>query len=288
MTSPIVSSARGSAVDVGVDPQPVPYDSRLAIEGNGTPFVYVPGMDGTGLLFYRQIPGMSREYRVATYTLRDSATHMSTLVEDLAGVVREVSSEGRPAVVFGESFGGALSMSFALARPEMVERLIVLNTFPYFRPQFRLKLAITWIRTFPWEAMALVRRVTANRLHSRYTHRDEIRRFLDLTAATTREGYLNRLRILQEYDLRDRLQEIGVPTLLLAADRDHLVPSVEQATLMAGRIPNATMQVLSGHGHGCLLAPNLELADLLAEWEDGQEGAPPGGLGLQQKRPEAS
>lgn len=268
MGSPHLSSA-SSAVEAAEPSQTaVGYDARLSIEGEGPPFVYVPGMDGTGLLFYRQIPELARRYRVATYALRDSAVHMRTLVDDLALIVQEIS-DGRPAVVFGESFGGALSLSFALARPDLVDRLVVLNTFPHFRPQLRLRLAIGWIRLSPWKTMSLVRRVTAARLHSRYTHRNEISRFLELTAGTTREGYLNRLRILREYDVRGRLPEICAPTLLLAADRDHLVPSVEQARYMAGKIPTADVRALEGHGHGCLLAPDLSLAQLIADWEGG-------------------
>ena len=266
MSSPYVSRRPSYGLGAAAGTDTVRYDPRIAIEGEGPPFVYVPGMDGTGLLFYRQMPELSREYRVATYTLRGSARHMHTLVEDLASVVAQASPSGQKAVVFGESFGGALAMSFVLARPELVDRLIVLNTFPYFRPQLRLKIAIAWIRTFPWKTMALVRRLTATRMHSRYTHRDEIHRFLELTGGTTKEGYLNRLRILQEYDLRERLREIGVPTLLLAADRDHLIPSVEQASFMAERIPEATLRVLKGHGHGCLLAPNLHFARIVNEW----------------------
>jgi pimeloyl-ACP methyl ester carboxylesterase len=190
---------------------------------------------------------------------------MQELVDDLSQVVQAVSTD-QPAVVFGESFGGALALSFALTRPDLVDRLVVLNTFPHFRPQFRLRLAIGWIRVSPWKTMSLVRRVTAARLHSRYTHRSEIQRFLELTAGTTREGYLNRLRILREYDVRSRLTDIQPSTLLLAAERDHLVPSVEQARYMADRIPDARMISLEGHGHGCLLAPDLSLARLISEW----------------------
>ena len=266
MSAPYVTKRPGGGLGAAAGTEVAHHDPRIVIEGEGPPFVYVPGMDGTGLLFYRQIPELSRKYRVVTYTLRDSATHMHTLVEDLAAVVAQASPSGQRAIVFGESFGGAVSMSFALAHPELVERLIVLNTFPYFRPQLRLKLAIAWIRTFPWKTMALVRRLTASRMHSSYTHRDEIRRFLELTNGTTQEGYLNRLRILQEYDLRERLREIGAPTLLLAADRDHLIPSVEQASLMVETIPEATLRILKGHGHGCLLAPNLHFARILSEW----------------------
>jgi len=57
------------------------YDWRLAVEGSGEPLVLVPGMDGTGQLFYRQVPLLARSYRVATYALRNEASTMATLVD---------------------------------------------------------------------------------------------------------------------------------------------------------------------------------------------------------------
>lgn len=88
-----------------------------------------------------------------------------------------------------------------------------------------------------------------------------------LTRATTRLGYINRLRILTHYDLRQQLKEIRVPTLFLAADEDHLIPSVEQATFMSAQVPGSTMRVLHGHGHGCFLASDLDLDQILKEWD---------------------
>jgi pimeloyl-ACP methyl ester carboxylesterase len=112
-----------------------------------------------------------------------------------------------------------------------------------------------------------VRYATSFFMHSRHTHRDEIKKFLELTARTTRTGYKNRLRILTSYDVRMRLSEIQCPALFLAAEKDHLVPSVAQARLMAERIPSATMRVLSGHGHVCLIAPDVDVSCILAEWQ---------------------
>jgi pimeloyl-ACP methyl ester carboxylesterase len=54
--------------------------------------------------------------------------------------------------------------------------------------------------------------------------------------------------------------------LFLAADRDHLVPAVEQARLMASLAPHATIRVLEGHGHICLIAPDVDLCTILDEW----------------------
>ena len=247
-----------------------PYDDAIQIVGRGPPLVYVPGMDGTGQLFYTQIPALARDYTVATYRLRDDARDMEALVADLTRVAETAAARadgsGRPAVLVAESFGGALAMSFALAHPARVRALVVLNSFPHFRPQLRLQLAVAAIRMMPWGVMRIVRRVTASRLHSRHTHRDEVRRFLALTARTTRRGYLNRLRILRHYDVRDRLAALRVPVLYLAADQDHLIPSVEQARLMAARARDATTLILHGHGHSCFLARSLDLHAILAEW----------------------
>ena len=223
-------------------------------------------MDGTGRLFYRQVPLLAARYRVATYTLRDDAPTMDVLVEDLARVIEAIADGGGPAVVIGESFGGTVALSFALARPDLVRALVVLNSFSCFLPQVRLHLAIAALRLLPWQTMALVRRLTAFRLHSRYTHRAEVRRFLELTRNTRREGYVARLRILRRYDVRARLGALRAPTLILASELDHLIPSVREGRAMAERVPGASLRILAGHGHICLIAPNLDLERLLRDW----------------------
>jgi pimeloyl-ACP methyl ester carboxylesterase len=255
-------------------PNPVPDPARLHVEGSGPPLIYVPGLDGTGMLFYRQARVLSHRFRVITFRLRDGALDMATLVADIAQHLDRAVPDGTPAIVVGESFGGALAMHFALAHPERVRGLVILNSFSRITPVIKLHAAIAGISLMPWKTMQIVRRLTAWRLHSPHTHQDEIQRFLALTAATTREGYLNRLRILTRYDLRDRLGELRVPTLYLAADADHLIPSVAQATYMVSRVPHATMRILQGHGHGCFLAPDMDLNVLLHEWNMGNVAAP--------------
>jgi 3-oxoadipate enol-lactonase len=165
--------------------------------------------------------------------------------------------DGR-AILVGESFGGTVVVGFTLAHPERVSALVVLNSFAHFKPQVRLRAAILGLSMLPWGAMRVVRRLTAFRLHSPHTHRAEIRKFIELTAATTRNGYRNRLRLLRRYDVRSRLHEITRPTLFLAAECDHLIPSVEQAKLMSARVSGAAMRVLEGHGHICLINDDVD------------------------------
>ena len=242
------------------------YDPRVSIEGEGNPLVLVPGLNGTGELFYRQIPSLRQAYRVATYSFRDGAAAMDVLTDDLARVIEQVAPAEHRAIVVGESFGGAVALTLALTHPERVSALVIVNSFPYCDSQVRLRLAIAGLTVMPWKAVGLMRLLLASRLHSRHTDRTEVKRFIALTARATRRGYVNRLKLLRDYDLRHRLHEVGHPTLFLAAEADHLVPAVTQARYMSDRVPASRMRVLEGHGHICLIAPNVDLATILAGW----------------------
>ena len=46
----------------------------------------------------------------------------------------------------------------------------------------------------------------------------------------------------------DRLEKIGVPTLVIHGDKDPLLP-VRNGELIAARIPGAKLQILPGVGH---------------------------------------
>jgi pimeloyl-ACP methyl ester carboxylesterase len=65
--------------------------------------------------------------------------------------------------------------------------------------------------------------------------------------------------------------ELRPPTLFLAAEQDHLVPSVVQAKYMAERVAGSTVRTLSGHGHICLIAPDIDLRRILEEWQGARE-----------------
>ena len=247
------------------------YDPRVSIRGEGRAVVLVPGMNGTGELFYRQVPRLERSYRVATYSLREDAESLDLLAADLSHVVDVVAPIERRAIIVGESFGGAVALTFALSYPERVGALVILNSFPHFAPQIRLRLAIAGLAVLPWGAMPLVRHLTAFRLHSPHTHRAEVKQFIELTAHATRDGYINRLKLLRRYDVRDRLHDIRQPALFLASEHDHLVPAVAQARYMANRVPSSVMRILKGHGHICLIAPDLDLAQILNEWQEASD-----------------
>ena len=241
--------------------------SRPVSSSRRPALILVPGLDGTALLFYRQIPLLADRFDVVAFPLPDEPAHsMDDLVRDLATLIDETSRG--PVVLCGESFGGALSLSFALAHPERVAGLVIVNSFPVIRTRFRLWLAPWLLRLLPWGSMAVMRRLTESRLHSPHARPEDLREFHERAKAIGRRGYLRRLEILRTYDLRERLGEVRTPSLFLAGDCDRLIPSVREARYMAARVPNAEVRVLEGYGHICLINHDLNLLEYIDPWFD--------------------
>ncbi len=130
------------------------------------------------------------------------------------------------------------------------------------------------LRLLPWGAMPIVRRFTEARLHSPHARPEDLREFRERSKQIGKAGYLRRLEILREYDIRGRLGELRPPTLFLAGDRDQLLPAVAEARYMAERVPRGTAEVLEGYGHICMINHDFDLMDYIGPWAERTLRAP--------------
>lgn len=236
------------------------------VEGSGPLLIYIAGMEGSGELFYKQAPALARSYRVVTFRLREHGRFTyDDLTGDVAAIIQETGASR--AIIVGESFGGTIAIQFAIRFPEMVERLIVVNSFPRFRPRWKIKIAATFAPIVPPQFTWLLRR-GANMLGLMVdgVSAEDRQRFFQAVRRVNHEGHARRLRLIAELDIENRLSEIQAPTLFIAGAKDYLIKSVREARLMAARAPNADVKVIDGAGHACLLGNKVILADLLAEW----------------------
>lgn len=243
---------------------------KYRVEGDGPLLVSLPGLDGTGDLFYKQTPSLAARYRVALITLPDDLNSTyNDIADGVAGIIRELGDQR--AVVVGESFGGTVALWFALLHPDLVDRLVIVNSFPRFR-----KRALLWIglmlahhagRGFVW-----MMRSAGNSIGLLLdgVGREDRRRFYDAVRPVKLEGYARRLELIQDLDISARISEIKVPALFIAGGRDLLVRSAREAARMAARMPNAIVRIVPGAGHACLLGDKVCIAELLEEWIRGK------------------
>jgi 3-oxoadipate enol-lactonase len=222
---------------------------------NAHPVVLVNGLLSDTTSWAYQIPVLAQHFRVLTYDCRGQGQSdkpagpysQELHARDLAGLLRVLGI--RKTHLFGISNGGTVAMTLALNYPDYVERLVLVDTFAYADVAMQAKLR-SWLVALetggpimrfdvasPWvwgRDFIADNRAIMEELRSRAES-------AQVAAQTLIEGTL-------EYDIRHRLHQISVPTLVLVGAEDVLTPPW-YSQQVADLIPDTRMFVLPRVGH---------------------------------------
>lgn len=211
------------------------------------PLILLEGMGGDIPGWRRNIPVLATELRVVAYDFRGNGDSdeptgpvtLATFVEDTIALLDSLTIER--AHVYGQSFGGMVGQELALTRPDRVRTLILGCTHAGPRHVLRGK-ASKVPKGEPWRSMYAPGFPDA--------HPDHVAEDLRIGAAQPRhpEGGRRQWEAMQGFDSYDRLPTLRIPTLILHGTEDQAI-SVENARLLADRIPGAELVLLEGAGH---------------------------------------
>ena len=111
--------------------------------------------------------------------------------------------EAGPAVVLAESFGGAIALMLALQRPELVRRLVLVNTFAYYPRRLFIDVAAivgSWLPMRPTHPAT--RGLRGLFFFDRGIPRSDQDHWWNLTADVPMRVYGHRFALLRTLDLR--------------------------------------------------------------------------------------
>ncbi|TAL18242.1 alpha/beta hydrolase [bacterium] len=195
-------------------------------------------------------------------TAFDPLVHLADFVAD------EIKSSGADKVnLCGYSMGGTLALMVALRNPGLVDSLALVCSSPCWGGGRK------WVRGLTLGPLALL---SASFLGfgmraGVYRHlKGEADRNLLLDMLGKADKYFSArlLKSLFAVDLRPRLGEIKVPTLIIGGERDLLAPVSHQRFLHQG-IEGSSLALIPGAGHYyCIQKPD-DFASRLADFERG-------------------
>lgn len=159
----------------------------------------------------------------------------------------------KPAHVVGISMGGTVALQLALDYPDMVRSLVLVNTFAHLRPRslnewvyFLARMVIARLVGPERQADMVARRILPRPEHEEA--RAMLRRHI---LQADKNVYRGMMGALFRFDVRSRLHEIRVPTLVITGSEDNTVaPSIQEE--MARAIPTAKHVVIEGAGHAVI------------------------------------
>lgn len=224
--------------------------------------IYLPGIDGTGRLLHRQAR-LFENYEVHTVSYPQDRLLTYDELADLGARALEASPGYRPGVVLAESFGGAVALTLALNRPELVERLVLINTFAYYPRRYIDLLA--WLGPFfpNKPGHPATRRFRGWFFFAPEIPSAERDEWWNRTGDVPLCAYGARLGLVAKLDLRPRLPTIDIPTLVLASPNDRIVPAPAGCDL-ARRLPRTQLKQIPV-GHAALIHPRVDIASWLAK-----------------------
>jgi pimeloyl-ACP methyl ester carboxylesterase len=231
--------------------------------GEGPLLIYVPGLDGTGQLFFRQIQTLSTHYSVVTFPLRQSLPFdYYDLVQDVIKILDHEKAE--KATIVAESFGGTIALQFALDHPDRIEHLVLVNTFPFFRRRTLLRIGSLLLPLAFTPLLQVGRRLFLKPLLlNEQVDENAVDRLFEFSLTQSKEAYRQRMKLISQFDIRKQLSSISAPVTFVASGRDKLLPSVREARFMSAKIRGSRIVILNKHGHACLLSNTFSLESVL-------------------------
>ncbi len=258
-------------------------DPRLYVEsaGAGAPLVLLHGFAMHGGIFEPLLPALSTRYRVHVVDLPGHGRSAPGGADDLASLAQAVAAAlpdvDEPATLLGWSLGGQVALQMATAHPSRIRRLVLVATSPAFvrRADWPHAMAAETLDRFGGELRADYRLTLLRFLTLQVQGSDDGRR----TLAALRQRFFERdapagpsldsaLRLLKQSDLREALPGIRVPSLVIAGDRDTLVPLAATEAL-ARALPDAAHATIVGAAHAPFLSHPRAFLDVLRSHGDG-------------------
>lgn len=223
--------------------------------GEGEPLLFIHGLGSSGRDWEMQVPFFARDYRVVVFDLRGHGRSdkprgpytMPQFAADTAGLIEALGIA--PTHVVGISLGGMIALQLAVDRPDLVKSLVIVNSGPEFVARtFKERLAV--LQRFLIVRLVGMRKmgeILARRLFPKPEQEPLRAMLVERWAENDPRAYRDAMRAIVGWSVADRLGEIGIPTLVVAADEDYTPISAKEAYV--AKMPRAELAVIRDARH---------------------------------------
>jgi len=205
------------------------------------------------------------------------------MIYDITGLLDYLNLD--KAHIIGVSLGGMIVQNFIIKYPELVNKVVLINTFPGFPNQQGIEMykknlinvyndklkdpeksffdhAYGYTRKF----RKILRADLKKKHYGLWSAEDVIKNStIDIF---TPQDILNSANAIAGHEVRDRLHEVKNKTLILCADKDRISPVLVNRQIHE-LLPNSEFKIIKDAGHDSKLEKALEVNEAILEFLKG-------------------
>ena len=208
------------------------YPFKIEIKGHGTPIILIPGLACSGDVWQETVNTLKNNYQCHILTLPGFSTQKPILTENgflpimkekVATYIKNEMTE-KP-ILIGHSLGGFLSLSIASSYPNSIQKIIIVDSYPFmskaFNPNATEENIIPQANTMKKMLLNTSDSIYINQqkmaMKTMITNTDKVQLAIKWSIDSDRKTIAQAMFELMTTDLREEVQNIKVPILVLGS-----------------------------------------------------------------------
>ncbi|MCZ2084691.1 MAG: alpha/beta hydrolase [Flavobacteriales bacterium] len=234
-------------------------DIDYADIGKGDVVVMLHGLGSTKKDWDLQIPVLSQKFRVIAPDFRAHGNServpkeqgVEIMTEDVFQLLNSLNI--KKASFVGFSMGGAVCFNMAYSHPEVVDKLVIVNSGPDFNNAKDSGVDILAERTkiIKEQGFASLAETISKGMFPEENQQQWRKEFLQRIIDNDEDAYLYTFGSLMKWGLDDKVSELKNPTLVIASDMDYT--SVDYKKAYVNKMQNAKLVVIENSRHGVVV-----------------------------------
>lgn len=242
--------------------QKIKLPNEIEIEyfdhGEGEVILLLHGLGSTKADWNFQVEEFSQNFRVLAPDLRGhgnsskpqerSAYGIELCAEDMHLLLKELGI--KKCIVVGFSMGGAIAFEMGVRFPELLLKMVIINTAPDFNDlgEMGKEMVRERTRSLKTSGMEPLARQISEGMFPKDDQKKLRSAFFERARKNPVDVYFNSFTTLMEWGIGEKIKEIAVPVLVIASDLDYTPISLKESYV--DKMPNAQLVVINNSRHG--------------------------------------
>ncbi len=208
------------------------YPFDVKVKGNGNPIILIPGLACSGEVWSRTVDSLQNMYQCHIMTLAGFSEQEPINLDKgylpiiEKGIKSYIQNElNNKPIIIGHSLGGFIAMSLASSNSELLEKIIIVDSYPFMSAAYNPK--ATEENVMPQAKM--MKEMILSAPDSTYSKQQEmtmstmmndpenIKLATQWSMESSKETIAQAMYELMTTDLRDKVSTIKIPTLVLGS-----------------------------------------------------------------------